>query len=63
MSNVSLKVMSPSDQQYLNDMSRKIRHSKEDYKYFDPDEYQISVTLSEQLNILPVPELAFQIPP
>jgi len=32
-------------------------------QYFDPDEYQISVTLSEQLNILPVPELAFETPP
>jgi len=32
-------------------------------QYFDPGEYQISVTLSEQLNILPVPELAFETPP
>ena len=31
-------------------------------QYFDPDEYQISVTLSELLNILPVPELAFESP-
>jgi len=32
-------------------------------RYFDPGEYQLHVMLSEQLNILPVPELAFESPP
>ena len=32
-------------------------------QYFDPGEYQLHVTLSDQLNIVPVPELAFESPP
>jgi hypothetical protein len=39
--------------------------SKEQFlfgQYFDPSEYQLHVTLSEQLNIVPVPELAFESP-
>ena len=37
--------------------------SEEQYlfgQYFDPGEYRLYVTLSEQLNIVPVPELAFE---
>ena len=29
-------------------------------QYFDPGEYRLHITLSDQLNILPVPELAFE---
>ena len=29
-------------------------------QYFDPGAYRLYITLSEQLNILPVPQLAFE---
>ena len=32
-------------------------------QYFDPSEYRLYITLSDQLNIVPVPELAFELPP
>jgi len=32
-------------------------------QYFDPGEYRLYITLSDQLNILPVPELAFETSP
>jgi hypothetical protein len=32
-------------------------------QYFDPGEYRLYITLSDKLNTLPVPELAFESPP